>query len=154
MLIASLLFSSWFCFEPALSFLYDASLPMFEFKGRITAVDVRNSSDKYYSAYIRTHTDSGGDIQVHSFDQSVFLSSGEQVKVQYRGDIGELMKAYFYARNGKQEGILQSTSSLRRILLFLIGLFCTWASIRKYRRDPEGAEQRPDDSAPISILRS
>lgn len=154
MLIASLLFCSWFCLAPALTFLYDTSLPKFQFKGRITAVHVRNSTEDHYSAYIRIHTDSGGEIRIHSSDQSVYLRLGERVKVRYRGDTGDLIIAYFYAPDGKQEGVLQGTSNLGRILLLLIGLSCIWASIRKYRRDPEGAEQSPDASSPISILRS
>lgn len=152
LLIASLVFSSWFCLEPAVSFLYESSLPIFEFRGRITAVDVRDSSSRHYSAYLRVHTDSGGDIMIHTSDRSKFLEPGQLASVRYRGDTGEMIKAYFYSPDGKQEGVLQSTTELGRICLFIVGLFCVWASIKKYRRDPEGAEMTPDESAPTSIL--
>jgi len=152
LLIASLLFSSWFCLEPTLSFLCDSSLPTFEFRGRITTVDVRDSSSKYYSAYLYIQTGSGGKIVIHASDRSKFFRPGQLLKVRYRGDTGELIKAYFYSPEGKQEGIAQSTINLSRMVTFFIGLFCIWAGIRKYRRDPEGAEVPPDDSVPISIL--
>jgi hypothetical protein len=154
LLIASLLFSSWFCLEPAISYFYDSTLPIFDFRGRITAVDVRDSSSRHYSAYIRIHTDSGGDIMVHASDGSEFFRPGQLLEIRYRGDTGELIRAHFYSADGKQEGIDQSTINFGRIVLFIIGLFCTWASIRKYRRDPEGAETTADESAPTSILDS
>lgn len=154
LLIASLLFSSWFCLAPVISLFCDATLPIFEFRGRITAVDVRESSSRHYSAYLRIQTNSGGEIVVHASDGSKFFRPGQLLTVRYRGDTGELIRAYFYSPEGKQEGMDQSTTSFSRIALFIIGLFCIWASIKKYRRDPEGAETPPDDSSPISILRS
>ena len=86
---------------------------------------------------------------VHASDRSEFFRPGQLLKIRYRGDTGELIKAYFYSADGKQEGIDQSTTNFSGIVLFIIGLFCTWASIRKYRRDPDGAETTPDESAPF-----
>lgn len=154
LLIASLLFSSWFCLEPVVSFFYDSSLPIFEFRGRITAVGIRDSSSRHYSAYVRVHTDSGGDIMIYTSDRSKFLEPGQLAWVRYRGDTGEMIKAYFYSPDGKKEGVLQSTSNFGRVCSLFVGLFCIWASIRKYRRDPEGAETVHDESAPTSILNS
>jgi hypothetical protein len=139
--IASILFSSWFVLGPLLLYAYDRSLPVFEFHGQIVSVEFRDSSSRHYSAYLVIQTTSGGEITVHSSDRSDFVHSGELVDVRYYGDTGELIKAYFYAPDGHQEGMLHSASNWNRGWLSLIGLFCVWASIRKYRRDPEGAEE-------------
>ena len=50
------------------------------------------------------------------------------------------MNAQFYDGNGKQEGVLNSTRVLEETIILAVGLICVWASIRKYRRDPEGSE--------------
>jgi hypothetical protein len=139
-LIASLLFSSSLCIAPMLKFFYDESLPIFEVNGKIDSVNVRNSSSKYYSAYMQIQTNSGGDVVVHASDRNERFHIGQQVKVRYRGETGELVKAYFYSNDGSQEGVFNNTLILSEVSLFLVGIFCVWASIRKYRRDPEGSE--------------
>jgi hypothetical protein len=68
------------------------------------------------------------------------MRPGQDLTVRYRGDSGELISATFYEPDGKQEGELHSTRILSQVGLLLIALFCAWASLRKYRRDPEIAE--------------
>jgi hypothetical protein len=139
-LIASLAFSFWFCVTPVILFIYNQSLPIFEFTGKINSVHVQDSSSKHYSADLRIGIPSGGAITVYASDRSPFFRSGEQVKVRYRGDTGELVKAFFYARDGSQEGIFNSTSTLAQLFTLLVGSFCVWASLKKYRRDPIGSK--------------
>jgi hypothetical protein len=139
-LVAALLFSSWLCITPLLMFSYDQTLPIFDFSGVITSVQVLNSDSKHFSAYLHIHTSKGGDISIHVSDRSPFLRPGEGIHLQYRGDTGELVKASFYNSEGKQEGVLNSTIVFEEIVGFLAGLFCIWASIQKYRRDPECSE--------------
>ena len=140
-LIASLAFSSWFCISPLLRSLYDAGLPVFEFEGTISSVHVHDSTRKRYSANVQIHTTLGGDIDVHVSDRSDALRVGQNVKVRYRGDTGELISATFFGADGKQNGALKSTSNFQRTLSILLGLFLIWASLRKFRRDPECAEE-------------
>ena len=139
-LIASLLFSFWLSLEPLLWLLYEHSLPIFEFQGKIASVKVLDSSSKYYSAWLSIQTTTGGTIDVHASDRSDYLRPGERLLVRYRGDTGELVKASFYSDNGQQQGVLQSTRTFEQTVLLLLGIFCIWASLRKYRRDPEGQE--------------
>lgn len=138
--IATFLFGFWFCAGTLLIFLYDRSLPVFEFTGTIESVQVRNSSSRHYSAYLRIQTTSGGDIDVHATDSSTRFRPGQLVKVRYKGDTGELISAVFYAEGGKQEGVLQSLKPIQEALGFLLGLFVIWVAFRQWRRDPEGAE--------------
>jgi len=143
-LIASLAFCSWLGIAPLLWLLYDRSLPILEFQGSIVRVDVRNSSSRYYSAYLQIHTTLGGDVTVHASDRSPFIRPGQGLFVRYRGDTGELVKATFYTPNGKQEGVLRSSRAFGQIIVILIAIFCAWASIRRYRHDPEGAVEDVD----------
>jgi hypothetical protein len=139
-LVASLIFSLWFCITPVLKFLYDQSLPVFESSGEINSVQVLNSDSKHYSAYLHLNTTAGGEITVHASDRSPRFRAGQQLKVRYRGDTGELIKASFFAADGNREGTFNSTLPFEESAILLVGLFCTWASIRKYRRDLEGSE--------------
>jgi hypothetical protein len=156
-LTASLAFCFWFALAPILWFVYDSSLPIFEFQGTIVSVDVRDSNSRRYSAYLQIHTTSGDEITVHASNSSPFLRPGEIVNVRYRGNTGELIKATFYTQDGKQEGVLQSTRTLSQLGLFLIALFCTWASIRRYRRARESATENvhhrhSESSGPIDLF--
>jgi hypothetical protein len=140
-LIASLLFSSWICVVALLRILDYYNHPAFEFRGTITSVHVRNADSRRYSANLRIHTTSGGNIEVHVSDHSKYLRPGERVDVRYRGDTRELIKARFYSQDGKQEGVLQSSLPFSQTLFLLVGLFCVWASLRKYRRDMKTLNQ-------------
>lgn len=146
-LTASLLFSSWLVLGPLLFYLNNNSQPTIERTGRITAVRVLRASDRFYSAYMTVQTTAAGEVTVHCSDRSEFLRAGELVKLRYYGDSGELIEAWFYAPNGRQEGILQNAANWERAWLLAIGLICVWASIRKYRRDPQGAEKLPKTSS-------
>ncbi|MGD0910716.1 MAG: hypothetical protein ABR928_02410 [Terracidiphilus sp.] len=136
-LIASLLFSSWFCLASLLWYCYDQSLPVFEFQGAIESVLALDSYSKHYSAYVQIHTTEGGDIRVHYSDWSSWMRAGEKIKVRYRGDTGELINATFYSPDGKQEGVLNSTRTFQQAGMFLVGMFCVWASFKKRHRASE-----------------
>ncbi len=140
-LIASLAVSLWLCFSSLLISLSDASLPMFEFEGTITSFHVRDSDSRRYKADVQIHTTQGGDISIHTSDFSPSMKHGQHIKVRYRGETGELIQAKFYESNGKQEDVLNTTSSFSRIFVILLGLFLVWASFRKFRRDPKCTEE-------------
>ena len=139
-LIASLIFSSLVCLAPVAAFLYDWSLPIVEFTGKIDSVQVRNSSSRYYSAFLHIAIADGGGITVHASDRSAGFLPGQELKVRYRGDTGELIQATFYAPDGSKQGTSNRTLPFSRLVLLLCGLFCIWGSLRKYRRDPQGHE--------------
>jgi hypothetical protein len=139
-LAASLLFSSWFFLSATLWMLYDKTRPVFECNGTIESVHVLNSSSKHYSASLKLRISAGGEISIHVSDRSPYLKPGQRLLVQYRGDTGELIKADFVTEAGQQQGVLRSTSTFEQIVGMAVGLFCIWASVRKYRRDPEGGE--------------
>jgi hypothetical protein len=136
-LIASLLFSSWLCLASLLWFSYDQSLPVFELQGTIGSVQILNSYNRHYSAYVQIHTTEGGDIKVHYSDRSSLMNVGEKIKVRYRGDTGELINATFYTPDGKKVGVLNGTRTFQQAGMFLAGAFCVWASFKKYRRATE-----------------
>jgi len=137
---ASIAFSLWLCVSASLMIFYDRTLPTFQLEGNIVSLHVRDSDNRHYSADLQIHTTLGGDVSVHSSDRSSALSVGRHVKVRYRGDTGELIKTYLYTADGKPDGVLNSTLTMRYYLGLTVGLFLIWASIRKFRRDPEGAE--------------
>jgi hypothetical protein len=134
-LTASLLFSSWLVLGPLLFYLNNNSQPIIERNGRITSIRVLRASDRFYSAFMTVQTSGGSEVTVHC--------SGEAVKLRYYGDSGELIKAWFYAPNGRQEGILQNAANWERAWLIVIGLICIWASIRKHRRDLHSSPKAP-----------
>jgi hypothetical protein len=122
------------------TYLYDRSLPVFEFAGRIESVRVLDSSNKHFSAYLHIHTTAGGNIDVHATDRSNSFQAGQLVDVRYRGDTGELVSAVFYTNDGKQLGVLRSFKPFEEALGIFLGLFVIWVAARQYLRDPEGAE--------------
>jgi hypothetical protein len=139
-LVASLLFSSWFFLSAGLWMLYDNTRPIFEFNGTIESVQIFNSSSKHYSANLKIQTADGGEVSIHVSDRSPYLQPNQRLWIQYRGDTGELIKASFMTESGQPRGVLRSTSTFSQIIGIVVGLFCIWASIRKYRRDPKGSE--------------
>lgn len=138
--IASLAFCSWIGLSPALWILYDRTRPIFEAQGTIESIQVLDGSSQRYSANVRVRVAEGAEVQIHVSDRSAFLHPGEQLKVRYRGDTGELMNATFYAPNGQKEGVLNSTRLLSQLAMLLVAMVCMWASIRKYRRDWQEVE--------------
>lgn len=139
-LTASLAFSLWVCVSAFLVVLYNASLPIFEFEGKIESVRLMRSDSRHYSVFLGIQTFAGGNITIHASGGSQYFHTDEHVKVRYQGDTGELLKASFFAKDGRQEGVFNGTSTWPPYFALLFGLFCIWASFRKYRRDPEGAE--------------
>jgi hypothetical protein len=139
-LIASLIFSSWFFLSAAAWFLYDRTRPIFEISGTLESLRVLSSDSRHYSAYMRIATSTGGEIMIHISDRSTEFQPGQRLDVRYRGDTGELIDASFYSNVGQKQGVFHSSSTFSQLVGMAIGLFCIWASIRKYRRDPEGQE--------------
>ena len=133
--ITYLTISLWFCAASLFWILYDATRPIFELQGSIASVDVRDSDSRHYSAFILIHTTTGGDITVHASGRSDFFHAGQLLKVRYRGDTGELVRAQFYTPSGTPQGVFQDSSILNKSGGMLVGLVCIWASIRKYHRD-------------------
>ena len=89
---------------------------------------------------MRIATSTGGEIMIHISDRSTEFQPGQRLDVRYRGDTGELIDASFYSNVGQKQGVFHSSSTFSQLVGMAIGLFCIWASIRKYRRDPEGQE--------------
>ena len=141
---ATLLVGLAFCMVALSQIIYNSSLPVFELHGIIDSVQVIHGDSRHFSAYLQVHTDSGGDITVHASDRSSYLRAGERVKGRYQGDSGELLKALFFTPDGKQEAILNGTSTLAPYGFILIGLLFIWAGFRKFHRDPEGTGESSD----------
>lgn len=141
-LTASLAFSSSFMLSALFVLVFKWTRPLFEFEGTVESVHVRDSDNRHYSADLRIITTSGGEISVHTSDSSPLFRAGEHLRGRYRGDTTELVKAYFYASDGSQEGVFNGFSTIRLYIGLLVGLFAVWASFRKYRRDPHGRESR------------
>jgi hypothetical protein len=139
-LIACLVFSLWICLITLTMIVYNSTRPIYEFDGEIESVHVRDADTRHYWTDLEIHTAAGGDIAIHATDRSDGFRVGQRLKVHYRGDTDELVGAYFYSAGGKQEGVFKSTSAIGQYGLLLVGLFCVWASVRKYRRAPEGEE--------------
>ncbi|MGA9069182.1 MAG: hypothetical protein WB424_02935 [Terracidiphilus sp.] len=139
-LIGTFVFGSWLCIGSLSMILFNASLPVFDFEGRIESVQVIHSASRNYRASLQIQTTSGGNILIFASDRSQNFHPGEYVKVHYQGDTGELLKASFFAPNGKQDGAFISSSIWTPYLGFLFGMFIIWAGFRKYHRDPEAAE--------------
>lgn len=89
---------------------------------------------------MRIATFAGGEITIHTSDRSTKFQPGQRLDVRYRGDTGELIDASFYSNIGQEQGVFHSTSTFSQLVGMAIGLFCIWASIRKYRHNPEGHE--------------
>jgi hypothetical protein len=141
LLTSTLLVGSAFCMVALAMILYNRSLPVFEFEGNIVSVQVIRADSRYYSAFLRVHTLTGGDVTIHASDRSQGFRAGEHVKVRYQGDTGELLKATFFATNGQPDGVFNGTSTWPPYFILLFGLFLAWTGLRKFRRDPDGAEQ-------------
>jgi len=140
-LTAKLIFCVWLCLVPILKFTSDQTLPIYEFTGVIQSIDVLDGSSKRYSAWLVIQLANGAAIHVHATGRSPHFLSGQRIKVRYRGGTSELVKAYFYSSTGDQIGAYQHAWLLYDVPLLLVGLFCIWASVRKYRRDVRSLEE-------------
>jgi hypothetical protein len=61
--------------------------------------------------------------------------------VSYRGYSGSIHKAQFLSSTGSEEGVFNGTDDWPPYFMLLLGLLVMWAGVRKFKRDPEGAER-------------
>jgi hypothetical protein len=140
-LVASLTFSSLVFLAPALKFAYDRSLPVLQFSGVIHSIRVLDGG-RHPSADLQIANSAGSIVTVRASDSSPFFRSGEHVTVHYRDMTRHLIRAEFFTADGHQEGTFHDSFSASEVIVTICGAFCIYASIRKYRRDPEGKESR------------
>jgi hypothetical protein len=146
-LIATGMFGLIFCLPALAVILYNHSLPILENEGQVKSVQVIHGDNKHYSAFLQIHTLSSGDISIHASNRSDGFHRGEQVKFRYQGGTGELLKAWFFTADGRQEGVFNGTSTWAPYVPLLFGLFLIWGAFKQFHRDPEGAEVRIDENS-------
>lgn len=65
---------------------------------------------------------------------------GQRLRMRYYGYIGELISATLLNPDGTPAGIRNRAASFSRAVSVVLGLFTTWAVVKRYRRYPEAAE--------------
>jgi len=145
--VATVAFASFFVVLPLWWMGYESQLPVFEFEGVIESTHIESSSSKHFSAELSILTSGGGTITVHVSDPSRGWKAGQHLEVRYYGDTGELIHATLFDASGKQEGVVNRTSSMFRAWWMVLGIFLIAAAWRRHRLDPEakydGAEDQP-----------
>jgi len=126
------------CITALTLFLYQWHLPVFDAEGNIEAVSVHRG--KYKRTDFLLRTPSGGDIALNASGSSPYFRRDEHVKVRYRGETGAIVRVLFVSAEGKEEGVFNSTGSWPLLLFLPVGLIIIFQGFRRYRRDPEGAE--------------
>jgi hypothetical protein len=120
---------------PALVMLRRASMPVYEFQGTITSIQVK-SHTRSYGAILDDCDNGGGSINVHVSNPSEFWRNGQRLKVRYYGNVGELIKATFIAENGEEQGETSATTNGEQIFSIAVGIFIAFLIWWQYRRDP------------------
>jgi hypothetical protein len=139
-LFAAALFGGSGVFIAALTLLlYERHLPVFEAEGNIEAVQIYGG--KQGRSDVLIHTSSGGDIAIHASGRSPYFRQGEHVKVRYQGETGAILKASFVSADGREEGVFNGTGMWPLFLFLLGGALVIVLGFKRYRRDPEGAEE-------------
>lgn len=150
-LIAALTFSSFFLISPALWTFYESQLPVFEADGVIAAVQVRDSSSRYYSAQLWIATGHAGEVLVHVSDRSSAWHVGQRLRVRYYGNTGELIQANLMSSDGHPQGTMRSSSGFTRAVSVLLGVALMWAILKRYRRDPEALTEDQPELSSLSV---
>jgi hypothetical protein len=125
---------------------YETHLPVFDFEGVVTSVQVQSSSSKHYSAQLSILTTLGGNVAVHVSDRSDAWRVGQHLRVRYYGDTGELIRATVFDSTGKEEKTINRTAGFSRAWSVLMGLVLTSLAWVRYRRAPNGEFESNDAS--------
>ena len=146
---AALFGGSGLCIAVLTLLLYQRYLPVFEFEGNIEAASVHRGKRDRTDVLI--HTSLGGDIALHADGVSPYFRRDEHVKVRYQGETGMILRARFVSADGRDEGAFNDTGPWSLLLVLLLGVMIIVQGFRRYRRDPEGAEERsvPDRNTTI-----
>jgi hypothetical protein len=87
------------------------------------------------------HTFSGGDIALRAYGSSPYFHRDEHVKVRYQGETGMILRVLFVSADGREEGVFNDTGGWPLFFFLLVGITIVIQGFRRYRRDPEGAEE-------------
>jgi len=136
---AALFGGSGFCIAALTLLLYQLHLPVFDAEGKIAAASVHHG--KYDRTDLLIHTSSGGDLALHASGSSPYFRRDEHVKVRYQAETGAILRVLFVSADGKEEGVFNGTGAWPLLFFLLVGLIIVIQGFRRYRRDPEGAEE-------------
>ena len=65
------------------------------------------------------------------------------MKVRYQGETGMVLRILFVSADGREEGVFNDTGVWPLYFLLLLGIMIILQGFRRYRRDPESAEEPP-----------
>lgn len=136
---ASLFGGSGICIAILTLLLYQRLLPVFEAEGSIESVTAHRG--KVDRTDVLIHTSLGGDIALRAFGSSVYFRREEHVKVRYQGETGMILRVVFLSADGRDEGVFNDTGPWPLFFFLLLGIMIIIQGFRRYRRDPEGAEE-------------
>ena len=136
---ASLFGGSGICIAILTLLLYQRYLPVFEAEGNIETVSVHRG--KHDRTDVLIHTSSGGDIALHANGVSPYFRRNKHVKLRYQGETGMIIRVRFVSADGREEGVFNDTGTWPLFFLLLLGIMIIFQGFRRYRRDPEGAEE-------------
>jgi hypothetical protein len=141
-LISLLAYSAFLSLLGLEPILRNGNLTIHEFEGKIESAQIHRTDHEHYTTYLQIRNAVGSDIAIHTSAPSPFFRTGEQLKGHYRGDYGELVNAYFFAADGRQEGDLgrpiSNVEFVSNLVAILLGFLCACFGLINYRRDPEG----------------
>jgi hypothetical protein len=139
-LFAAYLFAgSGICVATLASIGYYWHLPVFEAEGNIEAVWVHGGKSEHTDLLIRTAA--RGEIALHAHGGSPYFHRDEHVKVRYQGETGMILRVLFISADGREEGVFNDTGAWPFFFFLLLGIMVILRGFRRYRRDPEGAEE-------------
>jgi hypothetical protein len=127
-------------FFPA-SLVLKPRLPGFESSLRSYPINPSVHHGKYDRTDLLIHTSSGVDLALHASGSSPYFRRDEHVKVRYQAETGAILRVLFVSADGKEEGVFNGTGAWPLLFFLLVGLIVVIQGFRRYRRDPEGAEE-------------
>jgi hypothetical protein len=120
--------------------LLQTRVPVLQGIGVIETAQIR-SEVRGHRTNFTVRVPSGAVLALKASGSSPYFHPGEQVNVRYQGYSGSVLKVHFLSPSGREEGVFNGTDSWPPYWFVLIGLLIIWAGAKKYKRDPEGAEQ-------------
>jgi hypothetical protein len=141
-LVSRILLGAGLCIG-GLSFVtYQHSLPVYHADGIIRhAQEYTSGKSRRTRLHVLTGTDS--ELVLDASGISPYFRQGEHLIVTYKGVTGTVMKATFLKADGSVMGVFNGTDSWPAYFTVVGGMLMLYWGIKVYRRDPEGAEQRP-----------
>lgn len=121
------------------TFVYQSLMPTYELLGQIERAQIRTQGKDHRTAVLVRA--GNGRVALDASGLSPYFQAGQVVRVRYQGVTGYILKAHFLSTTGAEVAVFNGTDTFPPYWGMALGAFVIFAGFRKYRRDPEAAEQ-------------